>query len=478
MKRALLIFLVFGTAVLGPAIVLAVYGYQSIENQATLEQSRRMESYRRLAETTARWLEVAMEREKTAAAAGRRPVPLAEVRAHLGEVRWKQALAALARISPGQTWSVVIPGEDDGRLWQIWLGAPGEAGGEERIGGCAALDLESAVALITSIQTQEGALRLAIEPEPAPRPGEEGARPTQGLYSRPLPPGRSGYQLVVHATAELVEPIDVERVKANYLVFVGLLAVVTLGGIWAIGRTLVSEMQLARARMDFVSGVTHELRTPLTSIRLYAEILQDSGAVQGEAGDTHLETLLEETARLERLVRNVLDASRVRSGRLVSSPEEGDLAEFVTALVAARRKWVERSGFRVELEVAPEVPPALFDPEAMERIVDNLLENAVKYGGVDTREDSRVITVRVGRSAGGGAQVEVCDRGEGLAEGEEGRIFGRFVRGRRGVRTGASGGVGLGLAIVSSLARAQGGRVSAANRKGGGAQFRVELPAA
>jgi signal transduction histidine kinase len=242
----------------------------------------------------------------------------------------------------------------------------------------------------------------------------------------------------------------------------------------AAGLQLAATQRLARRRADFVSAVTHELRTPLTTFRLYTEMLAGDMIPDGERS-AYLGTLREEADRLGHLVENVLAFARLERGRGRSKVETVELAPLVGEAVALLAPRVEREGARLAAEVPPGAAAARVrvDRVAVARILQNLADNACKYGRnpadprlhltVQLRERRAVITLR--------------DHGPGLARGGRRRLFHPFHRSAEQA-TGEAPGVGLGLALSQRLARDFGGDLRAVDPADGGAAFELTLPLA
>jgi two-component system sensor histidine kinase KdpD len=235
---------------------------------------------------------------------------------------------------------------------------------------------------------------------------------------------------------------------------------------------LVEEAQAAAVharteelRSSLLSSVSHDLRTPLAAITGAVSALRDeaSGAGAPERAEL-LATIAEEAGRLERLLANLLDMTRLESGGLEPKREWVPLEEIVGAALGRLEKQLD--GREVRTEIPPDLPLAFGDPLLLEQLVLNLLENAAKHTPPGTPIEIRAA------AADGVLELEVADRGGGLAPGDETRIFEKF---QRGARSGL-GGVGLGLAICRGIASAHGGSIRAENRPGGGAVFRLVLP--
>ncbi len=237
-------------------------------------------------------------------------------------------------------------------------------------------------------------------------------------------------------------------------------------------RTAAREMRLSAMKSDFVSNVSHELRTPLASIRVFGELMR-TGRISGpEKVLEYGERIETEAVRLGLLVENVLDFSRIESGRKVYRFEEADLAAIVRTGVASCAARARDAGFRIELEEAATALPKLrLDAAAIEQALCNVVENAVKYSG-----NGREIAVAVLRR-GDEAVITVRDQGIGIPREEQGRIFERFHR-VGGSLVHEVRGVGLGLAIVRHVVEAHGGRVEVQSAPGRGSTFSIVLPIA
>jgi two-component system sensor histidine kinase KdpD len=217
-------------------------------------------------------------------------------------------------------------------------------------------------------------------------------------------------------------------------------------------------------RSSLLSSVSHDLRTPLAAITGSATTVRSNPDLPEETRDEMLATICEESERLERLVSNLVDMTRLESGHVALAREWLPVDEVIGS--ALTRLEPALKGRPVRVDVPADLPLVSVDPVLMEQLLVNLLENAVKHTPAGTE-----IAVSAAADPGGLA-IEVADRGRGLPAGEEERIFERFFR-----RSEAGvAGVGLGLAICRAIARAHGGTLRASNRPGGGAAFRLTLP--
>jgi signal transduction histidine kinase/ActR/RegA family two-component response regulator len=224
--------------------------------------------------------------------------------------------------------------------------------------------------------------------------------------------------------------------------------------------------ELDRAKTAFFSNVSHELRTPLT---LMLGPTEDALALpEGKLAGDALRAVHRNQLRLLKLVNSLLDFARIEAGRVEPLLERTDVAALVREVAEAFRPAVERAGLRFEVE-APRPVDAAVDREMFEKILLNLLSNALKY--------TLSGEIRVALSAAGGAvELSVTDTGAGIAREEQARIFERFHR-VEGTPARTVEGSGIGLALVAELARIHGGSAAVRSAPGEGSRFTVTLPA-
>lgn len=230
--------------------------------------------------------------------------------------------------------------------------------------------------------------------------------------------------------------------------------------------------RLERLRQDFVANVSHELKTPLAVIRSNIEALEDGAVEDAAARGPFLERVRHEADRLDALIQDVLRLAKIESG-------EQPLDRTSVPLDAAIAECLERQATRAEAKSMAliEVPPkagavvALADADALGHVLDNLVDNAIKY-----TPSGGKITVRW-TATEHHVQIEVEDTGIGISEADLPRVFERFYRADR-ARNRAAGGTGLGLSIVKHLTQAMNGHVMAASQLGKGTTFKVTLPRA
>jgi signal transduction histidine kinase len=225
--------------------------------------------------------------------------------------------------------------------------------------------------------------------------------------------------------------------------------------------------RLETIRRDFVANVSHELKTPLTAVSGFAETLLDEG-IPPEQRRRFIETIRDNAWRMQRIVDDLLDLSRIESGGWRPNVGRVDVSGVVRDVFAAVQATADAKGLRLVSEIPRDAAMVAADPTAFRQVVSNLVENAVRY----TNEGS--VTLRT-RLAEAGVWVDVRDTGVGIAPEHVPRIFERFYR-VDSARSREQGGTGLGLAIVRHLVDAHGGRVEAASVVGRGTTISVLFP--
>lgn len=230
----------------------------------------------------------------------------------------------------------------------------------------------------------------------------------------------------------------------------------------------VTELRrLERVRRDFVANASHELKTPLTSVRGFAESLLEEDPPP-RLRRRFLTAIRDNALRLQRLVDDLLDLSRLEAGRWTVEPEPVDVASAVREAWSELSSWAASKGLEFELQGAA---TAAADRRSLVRALRNLLENSIQYTPGEGR-----ISVRI-EEREGRAVIEVRDDGIGIPSASLPRIFERFYRADP-ARSREEGGTGLGLAIVKHLVDTMGGEVEAESRLGRGTTIRVRLPGA
>jgi signal transduction histidine kinase len=236
---------------------------------------------------------------------------------------------------------------------------------------------------------------------------------------------------------------------------------------------MTARLQAARQmQVDFVANVSHELRTPLTAVKGMVETLRDGAVDDPKVRDRFLETIERETDRLIRLVNDLLILSRADSEALNLHREALDLAELVQTAVARLASQAEGNELFLNVEADPSAPLAWADPDRIEQVLVNLLDNAIKYS-----RPGGTVTVSVGPEQGASPSVLVAvrDEGIGIPAQDLDRIGQRFYRADK-ARSRAEGGSGLGLAIAQALVQAHGGQIQLESQEGVGTVVSFTLP--
>jgi signal transduction histidine kinase len=268
--------------------------------------------------------------------------------------------------------------------------------------------------------------------------------------------------------------VDAMYVSQHDALFTFLLAGygLVIGG-WSallLGRRALRRLADAeRARGDVVAAVSHDLRTPITAMRLLAEAIDDDII---DAGTRHeyLGRMTTHVRALSALIDDLFELSRLEAGDIHWSMQRVRLDSLVEETVDALRPHADAGGVTMRAEVAPGLPPIRGDPERLQRVLFNLIENAIRHtpsGGnvaVRAQPDRRHV------------QVEVADTGVGIPEDERGSVFEAFYRGRAHAARGDPG-AGLGLAISRAIVEAHGGRIWLAG-SGPGTRVRFSFPIA
>jgi signal transduction histidine kinase len=249
--------------------------------------------------------------------------------------------------------------------------------------------------------------------------------------------------------------------------------------------------RMEAARRELIAAISHDLRTPLASLRVMTEALAD-GVVEDPATTTrYLATMRGQIGHLSSLIDDLFELAQIDAGALHMELQRASLADLVSDAIEGMRLQAAAKGVRLEGSVAPGIGPALLAPQKIERVLYNLVTNAVRHtpaGGSVTITVGRIADCKLQiadwiaqapKSAIDNLQsaivVEVADTGEGIAPDDLPRIFEHFYRGEKS-RSRATGGAGLGLAIARGIVEAHGGRIWAASQPEHGTQIRFTLP--
>ena len=259
------------------------------------------------------------------------------------------------------------------------------------------------------------------------------------------------------------------RFLRNHFLILAALSLLMGAGMFFTYRSVARELALAKLKSDFVSNVSHELRTPLALIRLYAETLELGRISNSGKQQEYYEIIRKESERLTSLINNILDFSRIESGKKEYSVRETDVADLVRSTLESYRFEIEQNGFQLDQKIESDVPPLWVDREAIARSLLNLVNNAVKYSGAE-----KYLGVHLYRH-NNGVNLEVVDHGIGIPAKEHLKIFEKFYRVGDPLVHNTKGS-GLGLSLVRHIVQAHGGEVAVESTPGMGSKFIITLP--
>lgn len=296
-------------------------------------------------------------------------------------------------------------------------------------------------------------------------------------YSRPFAAREiSEYLPLWEAAVYLTDP-DIISSRVNFVTTIMWILIVILfasiiGGGVLVLKTLNSEIVLARQKTAFVANVSHELKTPLTSIRMFAEMLKQGKQPDKEKQARYFDIMVSETERLTRLINNILDFSRMDSGKKHYNKKRVDISRLCFKLVESEHIRAEQNGFKISFKSTVKDSKkgiAYADEEAIKQALLNLLSNAEKYS--DKEKDINVETGQENNFL----YIEVEDRGRGIPPRHVKKIFNEFYRIDDSLTSRVKG-TGLGLSIARRIIRDHGGDIKCFPRDGGGSVFRIKLP--
>lgn len=277
-----------------------------------------------------------------------------------------------------------------------------------------------------------------------------------------------GLILGINLHGTTIASISNRFLRSEFLILCAL-SLLMGGGMILTYRNVARELALAKLKSDFVSNVSHELRTPLALIRLYAETLELGRISNPGKQQEYYRIIRKESERLTSLINNILDFSRIESGKREYSFRETDVADLVRSTLDSYRFEIEQNGFEFEQKIDNNLPQLRVDREAIARSLLNLVNNAVKYSATE-----KYLGVHLYRN-NSVVNLEVVDHGIGIAPKEQPKIFEKFYRVGDPLVHNTKGS-GLGLSLVRHIVQAHGGEVAVESAPGRGSKFIITLP--
>ncbi len=259
-----------------------------------------------------------------------------------------------------------------------------------------------------------------------------------------------------------------KEIRIIYILIFALLFAL-ISGIYLFYKYIAREAELIKLKSEFVDSASHTLKTPLTRIRMLTEKLHLGWINEESRRDEYFRTIISETDLLTEMVNNMLNFSKIESGKKTYTFRKESLSGIVQKVIDQFDRHITIPGFRIETSFQQDIPPLELDPEAIELVVMNLMQNAIKYSN-----DAKFISVKIynGKNR---VILEVSDKGIGIPEQDIPRLFEKFFR-VNSPQVSSREGSGLGLYLVKHAVAAHGGKINVASRPGEGATFYVSFP--
>lgn len=278
------------------------------------------------------------------------------------------------------------------------------------------------------------------------------------------------YLVGIRTKGKSLEDLATDRLQ-NTLILILALMFVLIAGAWIVFRNIRSEIKLAQMKSDFVSNVSHELRTPLALIRMYAETLEMDRIREESKRKEYYQIINKESERLTRLINNILNFSRIESGRKEYDFHKVVINDVVQNTAEIYGYHIHSMGFEFNLDLAPDLLPVNLDEESVTECIINLLDNAVKYS-----DDTKYINLSTGFK-NEMVYISVQDKGIGIEQKNIDRIFEKFYRVSDSMVHNTKGS-GLGLTLIKHIIASHGGKISVESKPGEGTTFYMYFPIA
>jgi two-component system phosphate regulon sensor histidine kinase PhoR len=276
------------------------------------------------------------------------------------------------------------------------------------------------------------------------------------------------YKIGISLVGQTIEELVQQRALTNILL-IGLLTLVLILGVWIVYRNIKKEVEIAQIKSDFVSNVSHELRTPLSLISMFSETLEMDRVKTEEKKKEYYSIISNEANRLSKIVNSILNFSKMEAGKRQYNFVDSYLNDVVENVHRSYKFHLEQKGFTLMLTKDETIPIIKIDEEAVSEALVNLIDNAVKYS-----DNKKEIIIRTGQE-NNFAFVEIEDRGIGIPEKDQKKIFEKFFRVSSGNVHNVKGS-GIGLSIVKHIVDAHKGSIELFSEVNKGSKFRLLFP--
>ncbi|MGE5846825.1 MAG: sensor histidine kinase [Ignavibacteria bacterium] len=276
------------------------------------------------------------------------------------------------------------------------------------------------------------------------------------------------YELGILIRGETIESLVKERSETGRI-YISILILILVAGVVIVFRNIKKEMELAKIKSDFVSNVSHELRTPLALISMFAETLEMGRAKSEEKKKEYYSIISKEAGRLSRIVNKILSFSKIEAGKRNYHLSTVNINQLVQELFNSYAFHLQNNGFKFSFSPGEINCSIKADPEAVSEAVINLIDNAVKYSG-----NKKEIDMSTG-TADNSVFIKVNDKGIGISEENQKKIFEKFYRVSEGLVHNTKG-TGLGLTLVKHIMDAHKGKIKVISRLNEGSSFTLSFP--
>ena len=277
------------------------------------------------------------------------------------------------------------------------------------------------------------------------------------------------YDLGIQMRGNTIEDLVRKRTRTNIIMLV-IMDVILLFGAWFVYKSIQQQIRLTRLKSEFISNVSHEIRTPLALINMYSETLEMGRIPTEEKKKEYYRVINTEANRLSNMVNNILNFSKIESGKREYHFKETDLKEEVEIILQNYGQHLDNKGFTISFKAYEDFPILLIDKEAVSEAIINLIDNAVKYSG-DIKKIELVCEKNTEY-----AILHVIDSGIGIATKDQTLIFDKFFRVTTGNLAYKTKGSGIGLSIVKHIMDAHDGKIIVKSDPGKGSSFSLCFP--